>query len=101
MLFRIVPNLYFEQFNQKNDTVVSKAVQYTDLYLSNMSDCTIEMNLNRKHFLKSTPFPFNLVEETSYRRTEYSLSRILTKINNFLLVSQSKHFMVSQTFCNW
>lgn len=93
--FRIIPNLYFEQFNQKNDTVISKAVYYTSLYLSNLNSTVTEMNLNKTHFLTSTPFPYNVMEQTTCRKTEYSLSRIITKLNNFLLVSKSKYFMVS------
>lgn len=94
VFFRIIPNLYFEQFNQKNDTVVSKAVYYTGLYLSNLNCSETDMNLNKTHFLTSTPCPYSLLEKTGCRKTEYSLSRIITRLNNFLLISKSKHFMV-------
>lgn len=93
---RVIPWLYYHQFNVKENTITSKAIQYRDCYLSNLNEVNIEDYLNKTHFTNLMPFPFNEINRSGSERVEYSLARITAKLTNCLLVSTSKFFMVKK-----
>lgn len=92
---KIIPNLYFDQGNSKETIVISKAVQYKDKYLSNLSNIIFEVNNNRKNFVDNMPFPYSAIHDDGSETVENSLSRIVVKLYEYLLTGTSKHLIVS------
>jgi hypothetical protein len=93
--FRIIPHLYCEQFQPKENAVTTKAIRYRNLYLSNLCDTNEGNNLNGKHLVDNMPFPFSEMLRKGCDKVEFSLSKIITKLYNFLLTATSNYFIVS------
>ncbi|KAK4875471.1 hypothetical protein RN001_011893 [Aquatica leii] len=92
-IVQILPVLYFKQNIPNETTVTNKAKFYKSLYFSNLFNSDLEVNLNKKYLISSMPFPFNALCQSPKDSIHQSLSRIVLKLSNFLLTSQSKHFI--------
>ncbi|KAF5303786.1 hypothetical protein FQR65_LT08121 [Abscondita terminalis] len=92
-IVQILPALYFNQNNPNEMTVTNKAKFYKSLYFSNLFNSNFEVSFNKKHLISNMPFPFNALCQNPVDSISHSLSRIVLKLGNFLLTSQSKHFI--------
>lgn len=90
--------MYYEQFHLGENSVTSKAINYKNLYLSNLSDRNTENDLTKKHLVDNMPFPFSNILQKSCDKLEYSLSKIVTKLYHFLLTATSNYFIVGIIF---
>ncbi|RZC38340.1 huntingtin-like [Asbolus verrucosus] len=77
----------------KENTVTTNALYYTNLHLSNLRGSEERVDLNKKHLVDNMPFPFSEILRKSCDKIEFSLSKIVTKLYNFLLTTTSKHFI--------
>ncbi|XP_008191527.2 huntingtin [Tribolium castaneum] len=84
----VIPFLYHEE-----NAVTAKAIHYKKLFLSNLCDKNTEKDLTKKHLIDNMPSPFSQILHERCDKTEYSLSRIVTKLYHFLLTGTSNHFI--------
>ncbi|KAF5273906.1 hypothetical protein FQA39_LY01021 [Lamprigera yunnana] len=92
-IVQIVPHLYFKKNIPNESTTTNKAKFYKSLYFSNLFNPDMDINVNKKYLISNMPFPFNVLCKNPVDSIDQSLSRILSKLNNFLLTSHSKHFL--------
>ncbi|CAH0556044.1 unnamed protein product [Brassicogethes aeneus] len=90
----IIPYLYNEHFQTNENIITRKAMQYKNHYLANLNDVEDVLNLNKKHFIKAMPFPFDKILDKCPDSEEYTLSLIVNQLYKFLLSSTSKHLMM-------
>ncbi|CAH1155948.1 unnamed protein product [Phaedon cochleariae] len=92
-IVEIIPRLYYEEYFMNENTTTSKAILETSGLTKCLMDTEIETCINKKHFVQQMPFPLDRISGRPCDRIEFSLSKILTRIQNLLLTTTSKHLM--------
>ncbi|CAH1990108.1 unnamed protein product [Acanthoscelides obtectus] len=92
-IVKIIPQLYFAEYRVREDAVTTKAVLQTENLFECLKESGSDTSVNRKNFIRQMPFPFNEMLQKPCRRIEFSLSKILVKLCNFVLTSTSKHLI--------
>lgn len=93
--FRIIPCLYFQQDNFKQNGIMSKAILCKDQLLSMLDEIQMETSISKRTFIDNMPFPFNNIDNHDNNfNLEKSLSRVISQLHKYLLTSTSKYFMV-------
>lgn len=95
LIFRIIPYLYFQQDNFKQNEIMSKAILCKNELLSMLDEIQMETSISKRTFIDNMPFPFNNIDNLDNNfNLEKSLSRIISQLHKYLLTSTSKYFMV-------
>lgn len=98
-IFRIIPHLFYvEHLNE--DTPISKAITDEKNLMESLKYTELDTNINKKHFVKQMPFPFNKLSEETSDKADFSLSKIIFKLSNILLTTTSKNLLVRcKSYC--
>ncbi|XP_076265784.1 huntingtin isoform X2 [Rhynchophorus ferrugineus] len=90
-LTEIIENLYFEEYHPMESHVTTKAILINNKL--GFKNSTGEMNLQRKQFIESMPFPYLKIGGSISKSIDYSLSKIVMHLYSTVLSTQSKYLI--------
>ncbi|KAJ8959892.1 hypothetical protein NQ318_011628 [Aromia moschata] len=90
---RIIPCLYFEEHEIGEEPATSKAVMEKNGLLKSLHDSKMDTSVNKKHFIRNMPFPFDQLPNEGCDRIDFSLSKITVTLYNTILTATSKHLI--------
>ncbi|KAJ8928271.1 hypothetical protein NQ314_019222 [Rhamnusium bicolor] len=90
---QIIPYLHYEEYQIKEEATTSKVILEKNILMKILVDTKKETNLNKKHFIRNMPFPFNQLLNDGCDRIDFSLSKIMVVLYNTVLTTTSKHLI--------
>nr|XP_023020492.1 huntingtin [Leptinotarsa decemlineata] len=89
----IIPRLYSKEYFVNKPPSTSRATLETKRLTQSFVEVETETNVNKKHFIKQMPFPFNKLCNNFCDRIDFTLSKIIARLCNMLLTSTIKNLV--------
>ncbi|CAG9862370.1 unnamed protein product [Phyllotreta striolata] len=91
-IVKIIPRLFYPEYLNE-ETLISKAILDVKKISRSCKYSELDTNINKKHFINHMPFPFNNISVNPCKQIDFSLSKIVSKLSNFVLTAVSKDFL--------
>ncbi|CAG9829715.1 unnamed protein product [Diabrotica balteata] len=92
-IVQIIPHLYYGEYLLNEGTPTSKALLDIEALTKNLQHEELDTGVNRKHFISNMPFPFNTISQKICDKTDFSLSKVVSRLCNIVLTTVSKNLL--------
>uniref|UniRef100_A0A6P7F8J4 Huntingtin-like n=1 Tax=Diabrotica virgifera virgifera TaxID=50390 RepID=A0A6P7F8J4_DIAVI len=92
-IVQIIPHLYYGEYLLNEGTPTSKALLDIAALTKNLKHEELDTSVNKKHFISNMPFPFNKISQKICDKTDFSLSKVVSRLCNIVLTTVSKNLL--------